>query len=150
MSSGFKQYMFYEISILGDNTQNYQYMSVANGCYHNFNDKPAVKQIFDGNIRLQLWYKHGLRHRIDNPAVILYYNTNIVKERQWWFNDQLHNTTGPAIIKYNESGDIEISLYLINGNELSFIEWIEHPKNELELSQRVEMKMIYEKNNRSN
>jgi hypothetical protein len=40
------------------------------GNYHSYNDNPAIEYL-DGSCKI--WYKNGLIHRIDNPAIIYYY-----------------------------------------------------------------------------
>lgn len=43
-----------------------------------------------------MWFRHGLRHREDCPAVELY-NGN----KEWYQNDELHRIDGPAYILSN-------------------------------------------------
>jgi len=52
----------------------------------------------------QFWYKDGLRHREDGPAVI------VGDSKFWYYNGLLHREDGPAIISPNG-----VKTYYIHG-----------------------------------
>lgn len=58
----------------------------VNNHYHKV-DGPALVD----SCGRQLWYWHGLRHRIGGPAVI---EANV---EEWWVHGRQHRTDGPAI-----------------------------------------------------
>ena len=58
---------------------------------------------------LEIWYKHGIRHREDGPA---YYNDQGYKE--WSFNGKYHRIDGPAIIYIDGSCE-----WWVNGEQLA-------------------------------
>ncbi len=53
-------------------------------------NRPEFYIMNDGT---QEWWKNGLRHRENGPA-ILYPDGG----EEWWFNGQLHRQDGPAVI----------------------------------------------------
>ena len=53
-------------------------------------------------------------HRLDGPAVIYYDEDGNIEEEQYYQNDKLHRLKGPAIIKYYEDNTIKEELYYID------------------------------------
>lgn len=63
-----------------------------NGKIHRSGDLPAITMVdWDGR-KIQEWYSHGRRHRIDKPAVISY------GVKEWWYRGQRHRIGKPAYI----------------------------------------------------
>jgi len=84
---------------------------------HSFNDKPAI--VYPNSL---YWYKHGLLHRENNPAIIIVHyidNGKEFKTKKWYKDGKLHNRKGPAIILINGNKEWWIEDYLfkieING-----------------------------------
>ncbi len=76
----------------------------------------------------EMWYKDGLLHREDGPALIYDHGT-----MKWYRNGFLHREDGPAIIWNNSDEE-----YFINNDELTvdeFIKWQlknnKHPLQEI-------------------
>jgi len=123
------------------------------GELHSFNDKPAVDWV-DCD---KFWYKNGKLHRDDKPAIISIYNlsrfhhyyqnglrhrflkpasikweTGIKSYEKYYLKDRLHNPIGPAKLWYPPYYDFERVFY-VNGNELSFDEFIKQLEGRLNL-----------------
>lgn len=60
------------------------------GKLHSFQG-PAWKQ--EGR---EEWYREGVHHRTDGPAIII--NTNIMTRKEWFQNGTRHRENGPAIV----------------------------------------------------
>ena len=61
-----------------------------NGDLHRDNDEPALICTYGS----QYWYKHGLQHRVNGPAVIT------CTYEEWRQNGKLHRLDGPAFKFY--------------------------------------------------
>lgn len=60
-----------------------------------------------GQISCQIWKDAGGNfHRIDGPAYIEYSSDGVVLEENWLIDDFEHRVVYPAIIKWNEQGEI--------------------------------------------
>ena len=75
-----------EMTIKPDPENTYKYD--AQGELH-CDDGPAITN----DEGYEAWYKHGLRHREDGPAIIDPYDGS----QEWWFEGDLHREDGPAI-----------------------------------------------------
>lgn len=62
---------------------------MVNGYPHGDEDLPAIRYS-DGT---NMWYKNGLKHRGNNPAVI---GDN---HEEWWLDGKPHREGGPAIVR---------------------------------------------------
>ena len=71
----------------------------------------------------EMWYKNGLLHREEGPAVI--YSDGI---KEWRKEGELHREEGPAIINWDG-----IKEYWLNGKRLSKDEWWEQLSDEQNL-----------------
>jgi hypothetical protein len=70
----------------------------------------VIKQVDnDGKIR---YFKNGLRHREDGPALIWPNNTGLF----WYQNDVLHREDGPAVVKI--TGETTEVKYYLHGKEV--------------------------------
>lgn len=75
--------------------------------------KNQTKKIFYRNnkIKTMEFYKGDKLHREDGPAVINYDNTGQVQSENYCINDKLHRKDGPAIINYFPNGTIETAYF---------------------------------------
>jgi len=119
-------------------------------------DGPALIGYYNkGPIESESYYINGKLHRGDGPAVIGYYINGKVAVNGYYINDKLHKTDGPALTHYDSNGKTKTSVfyyvegkkhnlkgpaiiwfnngiiknteYWINGKQLTFEEWKEHP-----------------------
>ena len=68
----------------------------SEGFRHSINDQPAYIHFYsDGTKRSEIWYKHGIDHRL----------------------------TGPSWISYNDNGEIYMKGYYIEGKEYTREDW---------------------------
>jgi hypothetical protein len=101
-------------------------------------DGPAVID-YDGR---QFWYLHGRQHRVNGPAdispngnefwlhrghvhrdpspdgsqpAITIFKNNKISSQSWWLYGQLHRTDGPALIYYNNDGDMSVQVWFQYG-----------------------------------
>jgi len=59
--------------------------------YHSYNDEPAIEYL-DGSAKI--WYKNGLLHRDDKPAIIklmMSQQSNYKTEEEYYFEGKLHS-----------------------------------------------------------
>ena len=91
-------------------------------------DKIKCVETANGN---KYWYKNGLLHRTDGPAV-----ERADGNKSWWQNDKLHRTDGPAV----ERAD-GYKAWFLDHEKYSFSEWCD----ELNLSreEKCELVLIY-------
>jgi len=112
------------------------------GDLHSFNDKPAIE--FDNGRKK--WYKDGVLHRLEGPAIINIFYSSIVYHyyqnglrhrflkpayikwvngiksyEKYYLKGNLHNPIGPAIICYAPYYSFKREFYIYD-NELSFDE----------------------------
>ena len=115
-----------------------------NGLLHRVTGPAEINYNFNGDKINESWYKNGKRNRVNNPALITFgYNGQPIKKvwytkgkktkenfysgyndliKQRWFNNngQLHRNRGPAEISYRFNADkntmeIEEQIYYENG-----------------------------------
>lgn len=84
------------------------------GVVHSIDDEPAVTvtRTRDGARLLQMWYRHGRRHRDhDEPALL-----SIEGSMEWHQHGRRHRDHGlPAMLFANDEGQYEGASYYING-----------------------------------
>lgn len=78
------------------------------GCYAN-----GVHSTIKYPHKSKAWYKHGLLHREDGPAMV-YPSGSLA----WYQNGILHNSKGPAVVGYDGTWQ-----YWLNGKFLTEEEW---------------------------
>jgi len=123
------------------------------GELHSFNDKPAV-EYDDGD---KFWYKEGLYHRLEGPAVITivnistihcYYQNNLCHRvlkpaiiewvddikvyEAYYIKGRLHNPIGPAILWYSPRFEFRRKFH-IEDLELSFDEFMKQLEERLNI-----------------
>jgi hypothetical protein len=67
----------------------------------------------------RIWYRNGLRHRLDGPAYENFYADGTPHSHIWYQDDKFHRIDGPAIKYYNESGKCTAVEYWFNGKKVS-------------------------------
>ena len=80
-------------------------------------DGPAsITRYENGNIKVEIWYKHGEIHRDeDKPAAVRYF-PNGVKEYEFWLKEgKKHRTGNPAAIRYYDDGKVHVVRYFVEG-----------------------------------
>ena len=70
---------------------------------HSYEDQPAIHR---GDYCA--WYKNGLKHRVNNPAII---DNN---KAYYFFNNKLHNPDGPAVLSLTQSNTGYMANYIIS------------------------------------
>jgi hypothetical protein len=75
------------------------------------------------------WFLNGKLHRLDGPAVL-----NSYKDKEWWIDDKLHREDGPAVMFSN--GKVE---WWLKSIQLTKEEWWE------QLSDDQKLKIIFSK-----
>jgi len=83
------------------------------------------KGLIETDTIAEIW--HLTWHREEGPAYTKYYNNGKIDREEYVVYGLTHRTNGPASIGYNINGSIRYTEYYINGKELSFEEWKEHP-----------------------
>lgn len=84
------------------------------------NDSGPARIIFDIKNGIptpvvQEWHKNGIRHRLDGPALIVFWRgTNKIKTRSWFINGERHRVDGPAM-EYNPMNGEQINSFYKNG-----------------------------------
>ncbi len=68
----------------------------------------------NGNISLEEYYLNNKLHRTDGPAYILYYENGNIKAEYYYLNSNYHRTNGPAKIYYYDNGNIKSKYYYFN------------------------------------
>ena len=78
--------------------------------------KPQLRKYYrpDGSVRLEEYWLDDQLHRTDGPAIICYRPDGSVRLEEYWLDDQLHRTDGPAIIWYNPAGSVERECYFLD------------------------------------
>lgn len=90
-------------------TTNVHKMDVAK--LHNDNGPAYIK--VDGTVRTEIWYRRGLKHRNDGPAVVIYTNGDTIKHMAWWLNDIRYNYVDDFLKHNNELSDEEKLLVVL-------------------------------------
>lgn len=106
--------------------------------HHQGFDKVCIIKIKDEYIECILYFTYRKRHH-NSKSAFMSFKKNFLKWETWWFNDQIHNWAGPAIIDHEH----KTHEWLINGYRIEnpiFNHW---PLSE---SEQVEFKMLYTKN----
>ena len=62
--------------------------------------------ITTGSVISMLWCKRGKKHNTAGPALITYYNSGIKERELWYENDYLHRLDGFAATTYHKNGNI--------------------------------------------
>ena len=75
------------------------------------------KIIFPSLLRVS-WYKNGLLHREEAPALIVYFSDGRISIETWYKNGKEHREEGPALIEYFNDGRIQREEYWVNGKEI--------------------------------
>lgn len=82
------------------------------GFLHRDCDLPAsIRKTFNKRT-IYDWYKHGVLHRENGPASIIYKDGQLIQE-DWYFNGKRHRLGGPAMVRVGDRewpGD-----YYVNG-----------------------------------
>ena len=69
------------------------------------------------NVGNQYWYKNGLLHRNNAPAVIMAPNgAEGQQQKEWYKNGERHRKNGPAVI--TEDGDL---IWFIEGKLIKYV-----------------------------
>lgn len=88
------------------------------GRFHNDNGPAVVEYKVHSNGDLvaerEIWFLHGIRHRVGGPAMTIYGGSYGVKEVRFYENNQLHREYGPALITHNDD-DTGEDWYYIHG-----------------------------------
>lgn len=61
-----------------------------------------------------MWYKNGVLHRLDGPAVIIWDHNGIKIEENWYKDGKLHRLDGPAIRHVRRWTGVNLRRYYIN------------------------------------
>lgn len=78
----------------------------------------------NGNVAYEKYKKNSKLHRLDGPAMLIYFKSSKIYKELYYKDDVLHRENGAAEIEYNEQGDIINKLYYLNGikyNELEYL-----------------------------
>ena len=59
--------------------------------------------------------ENGQLHNENGPAVIGYNENGNVSYKSWYINGKYHNENGPAVIRYYENGNVECKNWCVNG-----------------------------------
>ena len=107
-------------------------------------DIKVEREYYDtGQLKSEKWYKNGVLHKEDGPAVIKYYTDGITFMEEWYKEGTMHREDGPAIIHYNNNGEIEKYSYYIEYKQLTEKEFIKYKTINDLLSDRKESKKPY-------
>ena len=71
--------------------------------------KPECRKKYreDGGVGREEWFLNDELHRTDGPAVIIYRKDSSVEEEHWRLNGKYYRTNGPAIVRYRKDGSVE-------------------------------------------
>lgn len=72
----------------------------------------------DGQLKKEEWYKNGVLHRENGPAVVNYWLGKKKYLEEWYKGGQLHREDGPALVEYNEEGQKITEEYYLNGEKV--------------------------------
>ena len=115
----------------------------SNGFLHSFDDKPALiwkNSLEINDIWFVEWFKHGKTHREGNkPARIEYFNyeKNNISHKYYYYENELHNFEGPAVIDYNTDHSLEASSYFIFNKMIDSRDEFEIYVNRLEMLNEI-------------
>lgn len=89
-----------------------------NGIIHR-EDGPAIIEYYpEGEIRSETYFMNGNRHRSDDlPAKLWYGRKGNIREKVYYKNGKMHRVYGPSIIEYFGSGDIRYNMWHYNNEE---------------------------------
>ena len=76
------------------------------------------------NIHVKAWWVNDTLHRVDGPAMIMYFKDGRIYEELWYKNGNLHRVDGPASILHNNPHLIETQSWYINKIYISDEIWI--------------------------
>lgn len=57
-------------------------------------------------------------HNTGGPAIVQYFESGNVKCMEYYVNGQVHCTSGPAFIEYDENGNITSQRWYLHGHEM--------------------------------
>lgn len=100
----------------------------SHGKLHREDDLPAIVRYDENNFASSLqWYVQGSRCRVkDQPVSVLFHSNGIMKRVMWDSYIHLHRVTGPAMIDYDDTGNIIEEFYVINNAFLDKKDWEQH------------------------
>jgi len=90
-------------------------------------DGPAIIIYYQGNggKRYECWRRNNKNHRVGGPAFTWYYGDEKPEQEQWYVNGIHHRIDGPANVYYYFDGKINHKLWYINGNPVVDIDsWL--------------------------
>ena len=84
--------------------------------------KPQLRKYYrpDGSVRLEEYWLDDQLHRTDGPAIIWYNPAGSVERECYFLDHQLHRDSGPAIIWYDEDSRPKEEQYWLDGREIDY------------------------------
>ena len=94
------------VTIQFDPIGKFKYTKNDCGQYHSYNDEPAIEYL-DGSAKL--WYKNGLIHRIDKPAIIHRNYDGGINEEYYFMGTKFadYEESGRKCVFFCDNCDIE-------------------------------------------
>lgn len=78
-------------------------------------DGPALVEYYQNGVtKSEEWFIKGKCHRLDDPATIEYDDTGRILIERWYVNDKAHRINGPAFIIYHPNGTIVFEAWYNN------------------------------------
>ena len=75
--------------------------------------------------RIEQWWIDEILHRTNGPASIGYFENGKIEDQGWYINGKLSRTDGPAHMRYYENGNIRLQDWFINGKHHKREEYFE-------------------------
>jgi hypothetical protein len=99
-------------------------------------DRNEEESWSNGNLRSKTYFLEDLLHRLDGPALILYYESGPLQSEHYFLNGSLHRDEGPATIMYSTEGIAVGEEYWYNGSQIrinSFVSRLQKSKDKNEV-----------------
>ena len=105
---------------------------------------PIIIYYDSGKVWIKEWYLNDQLHRTDGPAVIEYFHSGEVWIKEWYLNGEQHRTDGPASISNYQTGEIVYEWYL-NDKEIYPENWLQENGYEWPLTddQQTELLLMF-------
>jgi hypothetical protein len=93
----------------------YEWVFYKNNKYHSYGNYPA-RIVYNKNRKTEYYYKDGLKHREEGPAIIEYIDC-VKRKEHYYVDNKLHRNDGPAYIIYN-----------LDGKDIQYEQWYRYGK----------------------
>lgn len=78
---------------------------------------PASEEFYypSGNIRIRWYYINDKLHKVNEPAMIIYFEDGRESEVAYYLNNMMHNKNGPAYSSFYDNGAQNKIIWCVNG-----------------------------------